>query len=344
MKRSTAKKSHDTRILKASAGRLSDAQLDSAAKVILNGGLVAFPTETVYGLGANTFDGKAVGRIFDAKGRPHDNPMIVHVASIRDLRGVVKKIPPTAEKLIKRFWPGPLTLIFEKSPAIPDEVTAGLDTVAVRMPSDKIALALIEKSVPIAAPSANLSGRPSPTDAKDVIQDLRGRIEMIIDSGQTKFGVESTVLDLKSKTILRPGAVTYEEIKKIVPDVKIFKGTASRPSSPGMKYRHYAPKAKMILFEGPNAASMIEEWKIANPDAAVLSTLETAIDKRFNGNIFLLGRHGRPDIIARNLFSNMRRIDRLGYDLILCEGIPEKGIGMAVMNRLRKAASKIIKK
>jgi len=330
-----------TKILKINHQKPQASQIKKAAEAIQSGGLVAFPTETVYGLGANAFNATAVRKIFKAKGRPSDNPMIVHIYSIEDLERVVKSIPNKAKILIKKFWPGPLTLVFDKSPAIPKEVTANLDTVAVRMPSNKIALELIRLAGPIAAPSANVSGTPSPTNAKDVIQDLKGKVDIIIDGGNAKFGVESTVLDLKSITILRPGAITYEQIKKVIPGVKIFKGLAEKPASPGMKYRHYSPKAKLILFEG-KSIPQIPVWRDENPDAAVLCTLETAIDNRMNHNTFLLGRQKRPDIIARNLFSNLRRLDRLGYELILCEGISESGIGMAVMNRLRKAASKIV--
>jgi len=335
-----------TKVIKTKILRIKSANshgIRAAAQILKKGGLVAFPTETVYGLGANAFNSAAVRKIFKAKGRPTDNPMIVHVASESDLQNVAKSISLEARKLIKKFWPGPLTLIFEKSPAIPGDVTANLNTVAVRMPSNKIALALIRASGPIAAPSANVSGSPSPTNAKDVTQDLKGRVEMIIDGGSAKFGVESTVLDLKSRTILRPGAVTYEEIKRVIPGVKVFQGTADKPSSPGMKYRHYSPKAELILFEGKSISQM-PEWKKKNPDAAVLCTLETALVNRWIHDVFLLGKQSKPNQIAKKLFSNLRRIDRLGYDLILCEGISEKGIGMAVMNRLRKAASKVMTK
>lgn len=337
-----------TRVIKVSPKKLKQV-IAEAAKVIQSGGLVAFPTETVYGLGANALDRSAVKKIFEAKGRPLDNPIIVHVTK-RDLHKVVTEVPTTAKRLIDKFWPGPLTLILKKRPEIPDEVTAGLRTVAVRCPANPIALALVEAVGPIAAPSANKSGRPSPTTARDVIEDLGSKIDLVLDGGPTKFGLESTVFDIKSKKVVRPGPITLEQIRKIVKGAKLISQrtieAARRPIAPGMKYRHYAPKAKLILFEGPVdelPAKIIKFSKEMRGKIAIIATAET--EKYYAGRkaIFIVGQRKKPVTIAQNLFSLFRKLDKLGYDTILSEGVEEREVGTAVMNRLRKAASKIIK-
>ena len=235
-----------------------DKQLDQAAEVLRSGGLVAFPTETVYGLGANALDEEAVKSIYRAKGRPSDNPLIVHIADTAAVKDLTDSIPGTAQALMDAFWPGPLTLVMPRSSLVPDIVTAGLDTVAVRMPSHPIASALIKKAgVPVAAPSANSSGRPSPTLARHVIEDMMGKIDVIIDGGNAEVGVESTVLDITvdPPVILRPGGVTLEQLRHVLgnvisdqtPGISDMAGT---PKSPGMKYRHYSPKATMLLIQG----------------------------------------------------------------------------------------------
>ncbi len=328
-------------------GRSDREKLEKAANYIREGELVAFPTETVYGLGANVFNSVAVRKIFAAKNRPPDNPLIVHISNREMLEELVSLIPKGAEELMKKFWPGPLTLIFPKSDAVPDAVTCGLPTVAVRMPSHPIALELIKKSrVPIAAPSANLSGKPSPTRIRDVIEDMDGRIACIIDGGDCEVGVESTVLDLNSNvpTILRPGGVSREELEKVLGRVMVYEGGAEKPASPGMKYRHYAPKAKVILVEGgkekilKKVASLVEEQKKAGKKVGVLMLGEKKVA---GGDVVMsLGRTGAQ--AGKNLFALLREMDRKGVDMIIVEGVEETGRGLAVMNRLRKAASQII--
>jgi len=334
-----------TKIIKINPKKIDHKKIALAARIIKKGGLVAFPTETVYGLGANALNAKAVLKIFKAKKRPLDNPIIVHIARKKDIYKVAKEVPKKAEKLIKKFWPGPLTLVLKKSEKIPYEVTAGLETVCVRMPSHPIALALIKKSKPIAAPSANLAGRPSPTRAEHVLQDLKGKIDAIIDGGETKIGLESTILDLTSKipTILRPGGISYEELKKALGKVKIHKLAKAEMEtgkiiafSPGMKYRHYAPKAKMILVEGKKEK--------------VIKKIQKLIKKFKNKKIGVLSFSGYPyktktkylgknlKKAAKKLFSALREFDKEKVDIIIAEGCSTKGIGLAIINRLRKAS------
>ncbi|MCX8146888.1 MAG: L-threonylcarbamoyladenylate synthase [Candidatus Woesearchaeota archaeon] len=311
----------------------SQKQIKRAAQLIKKGEVVAFPTETVYGLGANALDPNAVKKIFIAKGRPLDNPLIVHIAKKEQL-GDVAEISAAQKKLvdrlIKKFWPGPLTLILKKKNAIPKEVTAGLKTVAVRMPKNKIALDLIKHSgTPIAAPSANISGKPSGTCFEDVLDDFNGKIAGIIKYKECNIGLESTVLDLTTKApvILRPGGTTYESLKKIIPKLKIACSKSKRPKSPGMKYRHYAPNAKVILFE-KTALSKIGPFKEKL--------------KKHNKNFLLL----RPDKIKnfhKMMFKVFRDCDKKGINYILVSAVEEKGINLAVMNRLRKSAFRIIK-
>lgn len=321
------------------------------AKVIKSGGLVAFPTETVYGLGANGLDEEAVKKIFLAKGRPQDNPLILHVADKEQVYPLVKSIPKEAQRLMDSFWPGPLTLLFKKSSLVPDCITAGLDTVAIRMPDHPIALALIKASnVPIAAPSANTSGKPSPTLAEHVMEDLNGKIHMIIDGGKTGIGVESTVLDLSGDTplILRPGGVSMEELREHLPQVeedlsliKDDKGVV--PKSPGQKYKHYAPKGEMYLFIGSvdNMVKKIDEYAITyiamGKKVGIMATEETKA-KYDKGIIVSLGSRENKESIAQNLFSTLRMFDQEGVDIILAEGVDFQGIGTAIMNRMKKAA------
>lgn len=304
-------------------------QIRIAAKLIVNGKLVAFPTETVYGLGANAFDAKAIKKIFVAKGRPSDNPLIVHVSNIDQIKDLAF-INDKAKLLMDKFWPGPLTVVLRKKQTVPKEVTAGLDTVAIRMPSNKIAFELIKLSkVPIAAPSANRSGRPSSTSFEHVYEDLNGRIDGIIKSKDCDIGLESTVVDLTSKKplLLRPGAITFEQLKKFFPNISIYHSKTKKPRSPGMKYRHYSPEAKVLLFER-SAKDKIEQYK---------KEYELSGKKVEMINITDL------DYASKKLFKKFRIFDKKKIDYILVSGCNEKGIGLALMNRLRKAATLIIK-
>lgn len=327
------------------------AGLEGPAEAIRKGELVAFPTETVYGLGADALNPEAVLSIFTAKGRPNDNPLIVHISKLSMLQPLVTEIRPEVQKLIEAFWPGPLTLVFHKSPVVPLQITAGLDTVAVRMPDHPIALELIHRAgVPIAAPSANRSGRPSPTLAEHVLEDMSGRISWIIDGGPCRVGLESTVLDMTGDipTILRPGGITLEMIERVIGIVQLDPGlnggkSADKPKSPGMKYTHYAPKGDVIVVSGEQ--SKVVQWinrsvqgdEAAGRKTVVLGAAEhlaeyrTPISKAF-------GAAERPEEIAMNIFRLFRDCDRLGADKIYVEAIPKKGIGLAVMNRIEKAA------
>ncbi len=321
------------------------------ADIIRKGGLVAFPTETVYGLGANGFDQNAVLSIFEAKGRPADNPLILHVSKKNDVRKIWRRIPDTALMLMDTFWPGPLTIILQKTELIPDAVTAGLDTVAVRMPSDKTAHALISKSgVPIAAPSANLSGKPSPTTAEHVYLDMNGRIPLILDGGPCRYGVESTVISLAARnpTILRPGAVTKEMLESVIGPVSVSESIlkplaeGETAASPGMKYKHYAPNAQVMVVVGnprETAERILELYaggEAAGKTVRIAATEET---KRFysNRNYIVLGERKHPETMCATLFQTLRELDS-DADLILAEGIPPEEFGLAYMNRLLRAA------
>ncbi len=324
-----------------------------AAKIIKRGGLVAFPTETVYGLGANALNSDAVLALFKAKNRPLDNPPIVHVENINRIYELAEHVPPEAKQLIQRFWPGPLTLIFKRSPAIPSVTVAGLDTVAIRMPKHKVALMLIkESSCPIAAPSANLAGKPSPTSAKHVFDDLNGRIDAILDGGTTRIGVESTVLDLSSDPplVLRPGGTPFEALKKVLPSVELHpfvvaerELSLSEIRSPGMKHKHYAPSAEVIVVEGsiPAVIARIKElaalYKQKGAKVGVLATDETQTVYQADA-VETLGSRFNLDMVAKNLFSRLRELDAKRLDVIIAEGLSTEGLGLAVMNRLRKAS------
>ena len=304
-------------------------QVKLAAALIAKGELVAFPTETVYGLGADALNPEAVKKIFVAKGRPSDNPLIVHVTGIEDAKKLAF-VTEKAEKLMKKFWPGPLTIVLKKRQIVPKEVTAGLATVAVRMPKNRIALELIRLSKkPIAAPSANLSGKPSTTSFGHVFDDLNGKVAGIIKSADSEIGLESTVIDLASKTplLLRPGAVTFEQLKGIFPKIKKASSNSKKPRSPGMKYRHYSPKAEVVLFE-KKAREKIGRYRkkclcLGKKTAVIeIKDLKKA---------------------SKSLFKKFREFDKKGFDCILVSGVAEKGIGLALMNRLRKSASIIVK-
>ncbi|MDO4568042.1 MAG: L-threonylcarbamoyladenylate synthase [Clostridia bacterium] len=321
-----------------------------AGQVIRQGGLVAFPTETVYGLGANGLDPDAVMRIFEAKGRPQDNPLILHVARKSDVKQLWRRVPDTARALMDEFWPGPLTLVCARSGAVPDEVTAGLDTVAVRMSDNKTALAFIRAAgVPIAAPSANTSGKPSPTCAQHVIDDLWGKVDVILDGGQCRIGMESTVLLLaKRPVILRPGAVTREQIESRIGAVEVAPSVLSplaegeRAASPGMKYRHYAPDAQVIVASGtPSAAAGIirREYDRAENDGRrciILASRETQPFYR-GRKCDIIGSSANMEEMCANLFSALRRYSG-SADVIFAESVSTDELGLAYMNRLLRAS------
>ena len=337
-----------TQLFNATAQKENGVRL--AGSVIRAGGLVAFPTETVYGLGANGLSGEAVAKIFQAKGRPSDNPLILHIAKKSDAKDLWTKVPPMAQALMDTFWPGPLTLIFNHSAQVPPEVTAGLPTVALRMPDHKTALSLIRAAgVPIAAPSANLSGRPSPTTAQHVLQDLEGRIDIVLDGGPCRVGLESTVLSLcGAPTILRPGGVTREMLEAVIGPVELSPAVlaplqegAAAPS-PGMKYKHYAPKAQVLIADGTprEAAERIcrayDTATLAGSRCMILATRETQGFYR-NRAYAIIGDRRDPSTLCANLFAALRQYGE-DADLLYCEALPEEEMGLAYMNRLLRAA------
>lgn len=326
--------------------------IEEAGDIVRSGGLVVFPTETVYGLGANALDQDAVKKIFEAKGRPQDNPLIVHVADY-NIGRYVEKVPDIALKLMKRFWPGPLTVILKKSDIIPDATSAGLDSVGIRMPNNSIALALIKKSgVPIAAPSANISGRPSPTEVSRCIEDLDGKVDYIIGGSKSRVGLESTVVDCTSfpPCILRPGGITLEMLQEICPEVYIDSAVMKKssknlkPKAPGMKYRHYAPKAPVKIIDGDlkktieKINEMVQNYIDENKKVGIMASDET-VKSYIKGEIISLGSRRNLQSVAHNLFEVLRDLDDRQVDIILSEAFEEKGIGIAIMNRLKKAAS-----
>lgn len=326
--------------------------LIEAADVLRRGGLVAIPTETVYGLGANALDPQAVAGIFKAKGRPADNPLIVHVADISQIYDLSDDVTVQAQRLIEAFWPGPLTVVLHKKPGVPDEVTAGLDTVAVRMPDHPVALTLIKMAgVPVAAPSANSSGGPSPTTARHVMKDLQGKIDIVVDGGPCRVGVESTVLDLTHEppVILRPGAVSRDALEGVIGHVAVTPSLLDDdrpevPKSPGVKYTHYSPEAQVIVVAGDDyheiyhkANELVLENQSLNKKVGVLASSETARGYMAD-EVFTMGSRTDLPTIAQNLFYAFRYLDEVGVDIIIAEGYPETGIGAAIMNRLQKAA------
>lgn len=326
--------------------------LEEAAAVIRNGGLAAFPTETVYGLGADALNEEAARKIYAAKGRPSDNPLIAHIAKKEDIEPLVREIPEAGKKLMDAFWPGPLTLIFPKSGRVPKGTTGGLDTVAVRMPSDPVARRLIELAgTPVAAPSANTSGRPSPTTAEHVRQDMDGRIEMIVDGGPVGIGVESTIVDVTGEIpmVLRPGAITMEMLKKCVGAVEIdpaILGPVSqdfKPKAPGMKYRHYAPKADLTIVSGETEdvvraiSRMAAERESEGLSVGIICTDETRALYPC-GVVRSMGVRARQETIAHNLYAVLREFDDLNADVIYSESFEGGELSQAIMNRLCKAA------
>ncbi len=350
-----------TRVIQVNPAAPEPAVIQEAARIIKTGGVVVFPTETVYGLGADGLNPAAVARIFAAKGRPPDNPVILHVSHPDEITPLVEEVPPMAWKLVKAFWPGPLTLILKRSKVVPDVVTAGLDTVATRMPDHPVALALIRASgVPLAAPSANISGRPSPTFARHVEVDLSGRVELVLDGGPTGVGLESTVLDLSrgKPVILRPGGVTREELAEVVGGVDVDPAVERQPDpdekagparSPGTKYIHYAPLAPVVVVQGDFRREGELERMVATIQAladfycssgdrvGIMASRETAPLYRA-GVVRVVGSRSDLTTVAANLFQTLRAFDEEGVDRILAEGFETSGIGLAVMNRLYRAA------
>jgi L-threonylcarbamoyladenylate synthase len=320
--------------------------LNEAAEILQNGGLVAFPTETVYGLGAVYNNESALRKVFAVKGRPADNPLIVHIWQLTQLAELTTEIGPKAERLIEEFWPGPLTLIFPKKKNVSAIVSAGLDTVAVRMPSHPVAHELLRiTGIPVAAPSANLSGRPSPTLGDHVREDLAGKIDAIIDAGPCAKGIESTVLSLirQVPVILRPGSVTREMMETVLGEtVEISNGRAQdRPQAPGMKYRHYAPQAPVLLIEGENRKVVAEINRLLalspSQKAIVLGSTEN-IGLYRNEWVLDLGPQANPEIIANRLYQLLRFCDQLPVEMIYIEGVESTGVGLAIANRIQKAA------
>lgn len=326
------------------------------AEFLRRGELVAFPTETVYGLGANAMDAHACEEIFRVKGRPQDNPLIVHVAHLGMMKSLVEHWNKEAKLCAEQFWPGPLTLVLEKTAFVPDVVSGGLGTVAIRMPSHPVALRLIEEAgVPIAAPSANLSGKPSPTSGIHVWKDLNGRIPLLLDAGVCSVGVESTVLDLTGEvpTILRPGGITKEQLEEVLGEVAVDRPSeAQPPKAPGMKYRHYAPKGELTLLIGEREnilhkiSDEIRKGHAQRKKVGILCTLESAshLHSQLPDLLFVLGSEERPEEVAGNLYEGLRLCDEQEIDIILAEGMEENGLGFAIMNRLEKASGQRIVK
>jgi L-threonylcarbamoyladenylate synthase len=327
-----------------------------AANIIRSGGTVGFPTETVYGLGANALDPSAVNKIFSAKGRPADNPLIVHVSSIDMVMGIAHDLPEVLYSLISRFWPGPLTLIVKKKRIVPDVVTGFQATVGIRMPKNAVALELIKKAgCPIAAPSANLSGKPSPTTAKHVQSDLDGRLDLILDGGSCEIGIEFTVLDLTSAIpiIYRPGKITPDELRVLLPNVMLYHPTSElkNPKSPGLSYRHYTPSANVVLVNGATVEDKFAKIShyllsrnISNRRNCMLSTSSNV--RKFKSlleiDVLDIGDVNDMQSIASSLFDILRSCDDLKYDNVFCETLSLQGIGIAVMERLSRAASEVL--
>ncbi|MEH7333346.1 L-threonylcarbamoyladenylate synthase [Neobacillus drentensis] len=329
----------------------SNPQIVDAANFLRENEVVALPTETVYGLGGNAESDEAVAEIFAAKGRPGDNPLIIHIADKEQLSRFVSEVPRTAEVLMDAFWPGPLTIVFNKKEGVLSEkATAGLSTVAVRMPDHPVALALLKScGLPIAAPSANSSGKPSPTSAEHVLDDLNGKIAGVLDGGPTGVGVESTVVDCTEAVpvILRPGGVTKEQLEAVIGEVRVdpaLTDEASKPKSPGMKYKHYAPNAPLYLVSGTRdfLQRLVEEKEREGLSVGVLTTEEYV--NQFTADVVLAcGHRAELETVAAALYDTLRRFNQLKVDIIFSEMFPNEGVGHAIMNRLLKAAgNKII--
>lgn len=340
-----------TVIEKIDKNQIDEQVMERAGKILKTGGLVAFPTETVYGLGANALDGEAARKTYAAKGRPSDNPLIVHIADVEALDSIVEQVSDKARKVIDKFWPGPLTLVFQKSDKVPYGTTGGLETVAVRMPVNEIALEVIRAGGGyVSAPSANISGKPSPTSAQHVADDLDGKIEMIIDGGSVDIGVESSILDMtvEPPMILRPGAITKEMLEEVIGEVAVDQALLSdtseeAPKAPGMKYRHYAPKAQLMIVEGETKETVKAIKQIAYEQTrlgykvGIIATNET-VNSYTTGVVKCIGARSNENSIAKNLYRVLREFDEEEVSYIYSEAFAEEGIGNAIMNRLEKAA------
>lgn len=346
----------DTLIL--STTEYSDGEIiEKAGEILRNGGLVAFPTETVYGLGGNALNPEASKKIYAAKGRPSDNPLIVHIGKKEDLYPLVNSVSEKAERLMDAFWPGPLTIILPKSELVPKETTGGLDTVAIRFPVHPFAKKMLENvGVPVAAPSANLSGRPSTTRASHVTEDLDGRVDMIIDGGDVPIGVESTIIDMTGEIpmLLRPGYVTKAQMEEVIGEIRVDPAITNeniishsvalaRPKAPGMKYRHYAPKGDVTVVWGEENDVIRAIAKKADEETGILCVAE---HKGYyqTGKVVVCGSKKSPDSIAHELFDALRTFDRLGVTKIYAEDFTRYDIGTAIMNRLLKAAGGTFRK
>lgn len=328
-----------------------NAVIDKAGKIIRSGGLVAFPTETVYGLGGDALNPEASGKIYAAKGRPSDNPLIIHICKLEDITKIVSDFPENARRLAEEFWPGPLTMVLPKADIVPKQTTGGLDTVAVRMPVDPTALAFIEAAGGyVAAPSANVSGRPSPTEAKYVVEDMNGRIEMILDDGDVEIGIESTIVDLTGEVpmLLRPGFITLTMLQDVLGHVEVDKtildgDCLDKPKAPGMKYKHYAPKGELTIVTGEADAvitrinEFAEEAISRGEKTGIIATDETMEQYRAH-SVKSAGKRSDEVSIARNLYRLLREFDDEEVTVIYSESFANGGIGQAVMNRLLKAA------
>ena len=339
------------RIVRMTEEQLNREALREAGRILQNGGLVAFPTETVYGLGGNALNPDASRKIYAAKGRPSDNPLIVHIADMDDLPAIVREIPDGAKKLAEAYWPGPLTMIFQKSDMVPLETTGGLESVAVRFPSHRIARELIRCAGGyVAAPSANTSGRPSPTLASHVAEDLGERIDMIIDGGQVEIGLESTIVDFTEEVpvILRPGYLNRQMLESVIGRVRTDPGILSensgvRPKAPGMRYRHYAPRAELAVVEGTEQAvpekirSLVREKTARGFRVGVICTEETK-SLYPDGEVRSIGQRAEEETIARHLYQVLREFDASGVEYIYSESFFTPRMGQAIMNRLLKAA------
>ena len=342
-----------TEVIKIDPEHMDLEEMKRAGKFLAKGELVAFPTETVYGLGGDALNPEAAGKIYAAKGRPSDNPLIVHIADVSDLERIVTEVPEQAKKLAEAFWPGPLTMIFWKKDQVPDATTGGMDTVAVRMPNHPVALELIRQSgCLIAAPSANTSGRPSPTEAAHVAEDMDGRIPMILDGGSVNIGIESTIIDLTEEIpmVLRPGYITPEMLSEVLGEPVILdpgivaEDDTKKPKAPGMKYKLYAPKADMIIVDGTSESviakinELAEEAGKQGKKTAVIATEETR--NRYKADVVLsIGSREDEDSIARHLYHILRECDELSVGCIYSECFSTPRIGQAIMNRLLKAAA-----
>ena len=340
-----------TEIVKIDSEHIEEDRIRRAGDIIKEGGLVAFPTETVYGLGGDALDADSSRKIYAAKGRPSDNPLIVHIADFADLEKIVTEVPKEAVQLADAFWPGPLTMILNKNEKVPYETTGGMDTVAIRMPSHPVARAFIRAGGGyIAGPSANTSGKPSPTLAEHVALDLDGKIPMILDGGEVGIGIESTIVDLTEDVpmILRPGYITPEMIEKVIGEVKVDPGiiasdSAKKPKAPGMKYKHYAPKADLVLVDGESGAvvekinALAQEMEAQGKKVGIIATDET--EKYYKtGEILSIGARDDEDAIARHLYRILREFDDMDVEQIYSESFETPRIGQAIMNRLLKAA------